>query len=141
MNESNMPREWWHEQDQDEAWVKQQEEELQRYEEASDSALFADGFEDAFMGIGYQFNQQVAIYDHARCIQILQRQGMTSDEALEYMEFNVLGAYVGRATPVFLTHPGWRVTNKEATREPVQLELPLYETDIDEGPFMPMRSK
>jgi hypothetical protein len=33
MNESDMPREWWHDQDQDEAWIKQQEEELQQQED------------------------------------------------------------------------------------------------------------
>jgi len=33
MNESNIPREWWVEQDRDEAWIQQLEEELQRREE------------------------------------------------------------------------------------------------------------
>jgi 2-succinyl-5-enolpyruvyl-6-hydroxy-3-cyclohexene-1-carboxylate synthase len=32
MNESDMPREWWQDQDQDEAWIKQQEEEMQQRE-------------------------------------------------------------------------------------------------------------
>lgn len=32
MNESDMPREWWGAQDQDEAWIKQQEEEMQQRE-------------------------------------------------------------------------------------------------------------
>jgi len=27
-----MPREWWHDQDRDEAWIKQQEEEMQQRE-------------------------------------------------------------------------------------------------------------
>ena len=79
--------EWWHEQDQDDAWIQQQEAELQQYEE-SEGPLFADGFRDALIGIGYQFNQQVAIYDYAKCVYVLERQGMTREEALEYMEFN-----------------------------------------------------
>ena len=32
MNESDMPREWWHDQDRDEAWLAQQEKELEQYE-------------------------------------------------------------------------------------------------------------
>ena len=103
MNESQMPREWWYEQDQNEEWIRQQEEEMRRYEAESEGTLYADGFKDALIGVGYQFNQQVAIYDYAECVHILERQGMTREEALEYMEFNVTGAYVGRATPVFLT--------------------------------------
>lgn len=54
--------------------------------------LFADRFEAAFLGIGTQFNSEVAVYD--RDLVLL--------EALEYFEFNIQGAYVGTTTPVFL---------------------------------------
>jgi hypothetical protein len=30
------------------------------------------------------------------------RDGMTADEAIEYMDFNVTGAYVGEHTPEFI---------------------------------------
>ena len=70
----------------------------------SDPVLYADGFEEAFIGVGRQFNQHVAIYDYEKCVKILhERDGMDEDEAVEYMEFNVTGAYVGPATPIFLT--------------------------------------
>jgi hypothetical protein len=122
MNESNM---WWDEQDQDDQWVRQQEEELRRHEEESESALFADGFEAALIGIGYQFNQRVAIYDYAKCVYLLERQGMTRDEAVEFMEFNVTGAYVGRATPVFLTQRVDKPKPKKRTTGPRQMRLNL----------------
>lgn len=102
MNESNMPQEWWREQDEDEQWIKQQEEALQRFEQDSSTPLLADGFEAALIGYGQQFNQTIAIYDYARCVDVLERSGMTRLDAEEYMEYNVMGAYVGRATPVFL---------------------------------------
>lgn len=38
MNETNLPREWWHDQDRDGAWIKQMEEELQRREEEARKA-------------------------------------------------------------------------------------------------------
>jgi hypothetical protein len=65
--------------------------------------LLADGFENAFMGVGWQFTRPVAIYDRNKCIDILiNRDGMNIDEAEEYFEYNVQGAYVGEDTPIFM---------------------------------------
>ena len=65
--------------------------------------LTADGFEDALIGYGQQFDTPVAIYDSERCMSILElRDGMTEEEAREYFEFNVLGSYVGKSTPIFI---------------------------------------
>jgi hypothetical protein len=69
----------------------------------SDRIMLADGFEDAFLGIGTQFNRHFAIYDRQKCIEILMdRDGMHEEEAEEYFEFNVAGAWVGHGTPVFV---------------------------------------
>ena len=65
--------------------------------------LFADGFEDAFLGLATRFCWIVAVYDYGKCCAILRvREGMTQDVAEEYMEINVVGAYVGECTPIFL---------------------------------------
>lgn len=65
--------------------------------------LLCDGFEDAFVGITWQFTNACACYDRARCIQILMaRDCMSMEEAEEYFEFNVIGSYVGTDTPTFL---------------------------------------
>jgi hypothetical protein len=88
--------------DQITAWV-------QDYAVDDEPTLVADGFEDAFIGVGSQFNvESIAIYDTQKCIDILMtRDGMSRDEALEYFEFNVLGAYVGPKTPIFVNrYPG-----------------------------------
>lgn len=61
----------------------------------------ADGFEDAFVGIATQFNRIFAVYDRAKCIDILAKD-MSHDEAEEYFQFNVEGAYVGENTPAFI---------------------------------------
>jgi hypothetical protein len=64
---------------------------------------YAVGFEDALIGVGTQFNQPLAVYDWDKCVEILvRRDGMTEDEAMEYMDFNVTGAYVGKGTPIFV---------------------------------------
>ena len=65
--------------------------------------LVADGFDEAIIGIGRQFNKQLVIYDEDKCIQILmERDGMTDEEAEEFFEFNVVGAYVGEYTPIYV---------------------------------------
>ena len=63
--------------------------------------LIADGFEEAFVGVASQFDKPIAIFDRQKCIKILMRD-MSEDEAYEYFEFNVSGAYVGENTPAFM---------------------------------------
>ena len=66
--------------------------------------LFADGFDGAILGAAERCGSPlVVVYDYAKCCEILvSREGMTDDEAVEWMEFNVVGAYVGNRTPWFL---------------------------------------
>jgi hypothetical protein len=74
--------------------------------ECSDGeALLADGFEPALVGTmsGWFGNSHrtLALYDLPRCMEILIDQGMDEDEAAEWLEVNVCGAYVGPSTPLF----------------------------------------
>lgn len=65
--------------------------------------LLADGFDDAFMGVApTPLGHMVAVYDIDRCIELLMEEGMSHEEADEYFQFNVAGAYVGEQTPLFL---------------------------------------
>jgi hypothetical protein len=71
--------------------------------EANEDALLADGFEEALIGVCYRAGHPaVACYDISKCIEILMGQGMSDEEAIEYFEFNVIGAWVGDSTPVFV---------------------------------------
>jgi hypothetical protein len=61
--------------------------------------LSADGFDDAIIGVS---NYKI-VYSRTKCIHILiERDGMTFDEAEEFFDFNVEGAYVGRKTPIWV---------------------------------------
>ena len=63
-----------------------------------------DGFDDCILGIGTRFgSEQFVIYDYDKVIAQLESYGMTYEEAVEYHEFNQLGAYVGDHTPAFMT--------------------------------------
>lgn len=65
--------------------------------------LLADGLESAFMGIGRQFTHPVAIYSYKKTIKILMRDHkMDREQAVEYFDYNIAGAFVGDQTPVFL---------------------------------------
>lgn len=64
--------------------------------------LFADGFDEALLGLALRSGGLcVAAYDRSRCIDILARD-MPREEAEEYFEFNVIGAWVGDNTPIFI---------------------------------------
>ena len=65
-------------------------------------AEIADRLQDA--GVGFHPGDPGRIvYDAAACVRILmERDGMTQDEADEFFDFNVAGAYVGEQTPLFI---------------------------------------
>ena len=65
--------------------------------------LEADGLEDALIGVGWQFSQALMVYSVKKVLEILMtRDGMSHEEAREFYEFNIVGAYVGPGTPVFV---------------------------------------
>lgn len=73
-------------------------------EDADMSAISADGFDDAILGVATDFNSESRIvYSVTGCINILmQRDGMTYVDALEHFSFNVQGAYIGEQTPIWV---------------------------------------
>ncbi len=71
--------------------------------EVEPEALKADGFDTAIVGIVQQFNKHMILYSMAKVIAILMdRDGMTETDALEFFEFNIVGAWMGSYTPLFL---------------------------------------
>jgi hypothetical protein len=67
------------------------------------SALFADGFDDAILGLTEVEEGWRVCYDIGRILEILVAEhGMDVDEAVEYYDFNIEGSYVGPLTPLFI---------------------------------------
>lgn len=86
----------------------------------------ADGFDNAIIGVGQQFTEggQIYVYIYSQkaildiiaddIVQEINNRVKTSDEerkvlaedawdqALEYFNYNIAGAYIGRGMPVFL---------------------------------------
>ena len=62
-----------------------------------------DGFDDCILGICHRFGQPPIIaYDFDKVILKLMDDGMTYEEAVEFWEYNQIGAYVGESTPCFV---------------------------------------
>ncbi len=62
-------------------------------------------FDSAIVGVADRIGMEtVVVYDTSRVIDILcERDGMDREQATEFYEFNILGAYVGERTPMFIT--------------------------------------
>lgn len=72
-------------------------------DELDPDTLYANGFEDALIGRGWQHTKLLAVYDYNKCVEILiESEEMTHEEAIEWMEYNVVGSYVGEYTPIFM---------------------------------------
>jgi hypothetical protein len=76
---------------------------LEKLAEESPETILADGFEDALVGSATRGGSLLAVYNYNKCVEILmKRNGMPWSAAVEFMEFNVSGAWVGQYTPVFV---------------------------------------
>lgn len=68
--------------------------------------LKADGFDGAIIGTTMLWGAEgpILVYSVEACINILiERDGMEYDEAHEFFDFNVTGAYMGEQTPIFVS--------------------------------------
>jgi len=67
-------------------------------------ALWPDGLDDAFIGLAHRCGQPVlAAFSMKRCVEVLmKRDGMTFEEALEFLDFNTFDAWLGDGTPVWI---------------------------------------
>ena len=62
-----------------------------------------DGYNDCVTGVILRANQApILCYDLEAILQRHVDDGMTREEAIEFFEFNQLGAWVGDGTPCFL---------------------------------------
>ena len=75
---------------------------IERMRELNPEALYPTGFESCVVGIAERCGQPaIFVMDEQLCIQHLTHQGMSWEEAEEFYEFNVKGAWMGPHTPVF----------------------------------------
>jgi hypothetical protein len=73
--------------------------------EYNPEALVCDGFDEAILGMAERINLgPVVAYDVEKMLEIMvERDGMTYEEAQEFFDFNIIGAWMGEFTPIFIT--------------------------------------
>jgi hypothetical protein len=62
-------------------------------------AILWDGLDDAIIGISIDNR---TVYGLNKMILLFQEQGMSEEEAMEWIDFNIISAYVGEYTPIHI---------------------------------------
>ena len=73
--------------------------------EINPEALLCDGFDDAIIGMAERINLgPVVAYSVSKILDIMiERDGMTYEDAVEYYSYNIIGSWMGENTPIFIT--------------------------------------
>jgi hypothetical protein len=81
-------------------------------EEYGENLIMLTGFDDAVVGIGHHWapadgggasREDALVYDFHKMVKILmERDGMTYIDAVEYLEFNAVGGFFGPSTPIYV---------------------------------------
>ena len=72
------------------------------------SLVLLSGLDDAIIGLGQRLSdgghKAFLVYDVNKILDTLvEREGMSSEDAVEFFQFNIQGAYLGESTPAFMT--------------------------------------
>jgi len=71
--------------------------------ESTDKTLLIDGADKAICGLVHRCGQvPIVIYEHNKLVKHFIQSGMSLEDAQEWIEFNIIGAWVGNGTPGIL---------------------------------------
>jgi len=72
--------------------------------ERGETVLLMDGFDEALIGFSQRMNEPLlAVYSYQVMVDVcVFRDGMSYEEAEEYIEYNCIGAWVGEQTPIIV---------------------------------------
>ena len=72
-------------------------------DELAEGAMLVTNYDDCIIGIGHRIGlPPLVVYDKAKIIsKLIEDDHMNPEEAEEYFNYNILGSYVGEATPIF----------------------------------------
>ena len=72
--------------------------------EREENVILMDGFDEALIGFSQRINEPLlAIYSWEKMIDVCtDRDGMTYEEASEYIDYNCIGAWIGDQTPIIV---------------------------------------
>ena len=82
-------------------------------DEEFEGALVMDGYDDCIVGVCHRFGQEpIVAYSYEKVINKLIADGMSHEEAVEWFEYNQIGAWVGERTPCFIESPTQQTTEQ-----------------------------
>ena len=62
-----------------------------------------DGFDKAFIGYATRHIGDIAVYDYEKMVKVLvSRDKMTVEDAIDFIDYNCQGSWVGEQTPLIL---------------------------------------
>lgn len=72
--------------------------------EIGEPILLMDGFDEACIGLSQRINEpMLAVYSYEKMVDLLvERDGMDAEEAMEFIDFNCVGAWIGERTPIIV---------------------------------------
>ncbi len=72
--------------------------------ELGEPILLMDGFDEACIGISQRINEpMLAVYSYDKMVDVvMDKSGMDEDEAIEFVDFNCIGAWIGERTPIIV---------------------------------------
>ena len=75
-----------------------------------EECLTADGFDNALVGCTYGANV-VAVYDINKMVETLMEDGVDYEDAVDFLDYNVVGAHLGEKTPLYVNFVTQEVYN------------------------------
>lgn len=79
----------------------------------NDEILIIDGFDEAIVGVCLTWHGDMlverAVYNGNTLKNLMVKEGMTEEEAQEYIDINIVGSYMGDSSPVVM----WPMTPEE----------------------------
>lgn len=102
-------------------------------EEAEIDVMTVDGFDDCILGVLERFGSQpFIVYDRAALLaKLTEQMEGCENSAIEWYDFNVLGAWLGEGTPGFLVSKSMDNEKKLLTREQVSEILNISVPTLD----------
>jgi hypothetical protein len=81
----------------------------QAADEMGEPILLLDGLDEAFIGFSQRINEPtLAVYSWEKIIDCLvANDDMSYDDAMEFADFNIRGAWVGERTPIIVMPIDW----------------------------------
>jgi len=75
--------------------------------ESLEGALLFTGYDDCIVGVAGRCGmEEVFVYGYDLLVAKLMTEGMTDEEAVEWLEYNMAGSWVGEGTPLIMRNGG-----------------------------------